>query len=236
MPHIFSAPERRAKIDQARLMLIFTPQLVDNPLEVIARIVEHVDVIQVRPKNLGQDSQKPSSAKDCLHWSEQVLHAVKDLGSSRPLVLVNDRVDVARTLMQRGLDGVHLGQHDTPWQVARDLLGPDPLIGLSTHDYDQVRQASAASVDYLGFGPIFTTTTKGLKTGNNSVSAWVADRSCKLPIFPIGGITPENAWQLTPVGRAAVASSVLCSPNPTQATRDIRQALTSQGREKRKLS
>ena len=217
-------------------MLIFTPQLVEDPEEAIARLVEHVDVIQVRPKNLGQESQTPSSAKDCLYWSKQVLHAVNDLGSSRPLVLVNDRVDVARSLMQHGLDGVHLGQHDTPWQVARDLLGPDPLIGLSTHDYDQVRQASAASVDYLGFGPIFTTATKGLKTGNNSVAAWVADRSCKLPIFPIGGITPENAWQLTPVGCAAVASSVLCSSKPTQAAQDIQRALTTRGRDKRKLS
>lgn len=217
-------------------MLIFTPQLVSNPLEKLREVAELVDVIQVRPKDLGSESQNPSSARDCLNWSNQVLEAVKALGASRPLVLVNDRVDVARTLMHDGVDGVHLGQDDTPWQVARELLGPEPLVGLSTHDYDQVRNCANTSVDYLGFGPIFSTTTKGLKGGNSSISAWVADQSSNLPLFPIGGITAENAWQLAPVRRAAVASSLLCANNPKQAADTILSALGARGTEKRQNS
>lgn len=233
MPYLFSASERRKKLSDAKLMLIFTPQLVEAPLEALAQVVDHVDVIQIRPKGLGAESQAPSSARECLDWSEKVLQAIKHLGSARPLVLVNDRVDVAKTLMHNGLDGVHLGQHDTPWQVARELLGSDPLIGLSTHDYDQVRHSARASVDYLGYGPVFSTSTKGLKAGNNSVAAWVAHRSSTRPLFPIGGITPENAWQLTPVGRAAVASSLLCSEDPRQAALALRKSLTARGSQRR---
>ncbi len=236
MPFQFSAPERRTKLAQAKLMLIFTPQLVNEPMEALGKALEHVDVIQVRPKDLGTKSQNPSSARECLNWANQVLQAVKPLGAARPLVLINDRVDVAKTLMHQGVDGVHLGQDDTPWQVARDLLGPDPLIGLSTHDYDQVRGCANTSVDYLGFGPIFSTKTKGLGGNNNSVSAWVAHRSSNQPLFPIGGITPENAWQLAPVGRVAVASSLLCADDPKQAAQKILSALGARGTEKRQHS
>jgi len=215
-------------------MLIFTPELVENPMAALQQVIELVDVIQVRPKGLGANSQEPSIAHDCLHWSREVLKALKPLGQARPLVLVNDRVDVAKTLMHDGLDGVHLGQEDTPWLVARDLLGPDPLIGLSTHSYDQVRKTDGTSLDYLGFGPVFSTSTKGLTASNNSVSAWVAHRSTSLPLFPIGGITPSNAWQLTPVGRAAVASSLLCSPAPEKAAQELKRAMTARGVEKRR--
>ncbi|MCP5021875.1 MAG: thiamine phosphate synthase [bacterium] len=233
MPYQFSASERRTRLTQARLMLIFTPQLLDNPLEKLYEVAEVVDIIQVRPKDLGSESQNPSSARDCLSWSNQVLQSIKALGDSRPLVLVNDRLDVARTLMHDGVDGVHLGQDDTPWQVARELLGPDLLVGLSTHDYNQVRNCANASVDYLGFGPVFPTATKELKGGNGSVSAWVAHQSSAQPLFPIGGITPENAWQLAPVRRAAVASSLLCADNPKQAAETILSALGARGTEKR---
>ncbi|MFT4647817.1 MAG: thiamine-phosphate diphosphorylase [Glaciecola sp.] len=233
MPYLFSASERRQKLNQAQIMLIFTPQLVEDPLVALQEIIEHVDVIQVRPKGLGIKSQEPSSARECLDWSQKVLHAVKVLGPARPLVLVNDRVDVAQMLMHNGLDGVHLGQEDTPWQVARELLGPAPLIGLSTHSYDQVRHAADTSIDYLGFGPIFATATKALKASNNAVSAWVAHRSSQQPLFPIGGITPSNAWQLTPVGRAAIASGILCSPDPKQTASDVRRALTTRGKQNR---
>lgn len=234
MPHIFSASQRRARLERAQLMLIFTPELVSNPMTALEQVIEQVDVIQVRPKGLGSQSLEPSSARDCLHWSKEVISALKPLGQARPLVLVNDRVDVARTLRGDGVDGVHLGQEDTPWQLARELLGPDPLIGLSTHSYDQVRSAEGTSIDYLGYGPIFSTETKGLKASNNSVSAWVAHRSCQIPLFPIGGITPTNAWQLTPVGRAAVASSLLCSEEPEQAARDLKRALTARGAHRRR--
>jgi thiamine-phosphate pyrophosphorylase len=233
MPHLFSASERRAKLSNAQLMLIFTPQLVNTPLDTLRKLIEHVDVIQVRPKNLGKESGTPSTAKDCLDWSRQVMDTLQPLASDRPLVLVNDRVDVAKSLIDQGVDGVHLGQEDTPWQLARDLLGPEALIGLSTHNYDQVRRAADTSIDYVGFGPIFPTTTKGLDAGDNSVPAWVAHQSCQIPLFPIGGITPSNAWQLCPVGRAAVASSVLCAEDPKQAALAVRKGLTNRGSQKR---
>ena len=233
MPYLFSASERRKKLNQAQLMLIFTPQLVQAPMDVLAQIIGKVDAVQVRPKGLGAESGSPSSAKECVDWANRVLKAARPLGSDRPLILVNDRVDVAKSLLHNGVDGCHLGQDDTPWQLARELLGPDALIGLSTHSYEQVRRASDTTVDYLGFGPVFPTSTKGLHKGNQSVQAWVASDSSPKPIFPIGGITEHNAWQLSPIGRAAVASGVMCVPDPVRSIAAIRQVLTSRGSGKR---
>jgi thiamine-phosphate pyrophosphorylase len=106
-------------------------------------------------------------------------------------VVINDRVDIA---LVTGADGVHLGQDDLPVTEARRLLGPDAIIGLSTHNLDQVEQARRLPVDYVAFGPIFETATKadhepvtGARQLRNIRKA-VND----IPLVAIGGITPEN--------------------------------------------
>ena len=80
--------------------------------------------------------------------------AAREVGA---LLIVNDRCDLA---MAVDADGVHLGQEDLPITYARRLLGPDKIIGLSTHTVAQVREAVSGQPDYIGFGPIFSTSTK----------------------------------------------------------------------------
>jgi thiamine-phosphate pyrophosphorylase len=126
-------------------------------------------------------------------WSISALLEA-DEGTCRSLVdqgvcvVINDHIEVAAAL---GASGVHLGQDDASPEAARRALGPSALIGLSTHDLDQVRQAT--DVDYLGFGPVFSTRTKvnpgdprGLNTLVNAI------RATPLPVIAIGGISKHN--------------------------------------------
>lgn len=137
------------------------------------------------------------------------------------LFVVNDRCDLA---MAVEADGVHLGQTDLPVALARKLVGPDMLIGLSTHNVEQVQAAAKEEVDYLGFGPIFPTDTKvnhdpvvGLQ-GLKHIRALTP-----LPIFAIGGIVPESVSQLCEAGAngVAVASGILKAADRPQAFRQF---------------
>ena len=123
--------------------------------------------------------------------------------------IINDRCDLAMALRA---DGVHLGQDDLPVALARSLLGPQSIIGVSTHDLEQVKVASQGSADYLGFGPVFPTTTKANPdpvVGIDGVKLVCAQTH--LPVFAIGGITAESLPSLLRAGAAgvAVASGVL---------------------------
>jgi len=134
-------------------------------------------------------------------------------------LMINDRVDVA---LACGADGVHLGQSDLPLAAARRLLGARRWIGVSTHDVEQARVAAAGGADYVGFGPIFATSTKrtgysprGLE-GLRQVRAAVT-----LPIVASGGIDFDNAAEVIAVGADAVAmiSALAGSPDAAGAAR-----------------
>jgi thiamine-phosphate pyrophosphorylase len=106
-----------------------------------------------------------------------------------------------------GADGVHLGQDDLSPNEARSLLGPEAIIGLSTHNADQARASIALPIDYLAIGPIFSTTSKekpdpvvGL-TGIREVRKITAGR----PLVAIGGITLETAVDVLAAGADSVA-------------------------------
>lgn len=232
---------RRERLRDARLYLLFTPELCGtrDPLVVLDSVLEHVDVVQVRPKPadrapnpLGGDAPLvQTEARELLEWCRRVL-ALAAGRARRPLVIANDRVDVVRSLAEivpddDALDGVHLGQEDCPVAIARELLGPDSLIGLSTHTHAQVVEASELPVDYLGFGPIHATATKGYAHGLGPEAAWVAARATSLPLFPIGGIDRTNAGELAEVGRAAVSSAILGADDPARAARELRQLLAA---------
>ena len=216
--------ELRARLSLARLMLIFTPAACPpgkDPLEVLEAVLSEVDVVQVRVKPVG-DSSGVSPARELHDCTTRVLALVAACPGPAPLVLVNDRVDVALCLAARGAAGVHLGQDDCPVAGAREILGPGALIGLSTHGTAQVAAAEELPADYLGFGPIFPTRTKGYVRGLGPDAAWVADAASARPLFPIGGIDPTNAAELGQVGRAAVSSAILSAPDPGEAARVLR--------------
>jgi thiamine-phosphate pyrophosphorylase len=166
-----------------------------------------------------------TSARELLDWTTRVLDLVR--ASSRPdvLVIANDRVDVARTLLERGCAGVHVGQNDTPPRTARGVLGPDALIGLSTHSMQQVALALEEPVDYLGYGPIHATRTKGYVRGLGPDSAWIAQQASPLPLFPIGGIGLAQAGDLANIGRAAISSAISSADDPAAAARTLRALL-----------
>lgn len=138
-------------------------------------------------------------------------------------LIINDRPDVAALSEARG---VHLGQEDLPPAVARRLLPPPALIGVSTHDLRQVEQAKAEGVaDYLGFGPVFPTRSKerpdpvvGL-----ALLAEAVRLAAPLPVVAIGGIDERNLREIRATGAsgAAVISAFLNAPDPARALRQL---------------
>ncbi|MEW6073185.1 MAG: thiamine phosphate synthase [Planctomycetota bacterium] len=220
------APDPRERLRRARLMLLFTPALCGgrDPLVVLERALPHLDAVQVRVKDPAAPGG-PSPARALLDWTLAVLARAAARPEPRPLVLVNDRADVAAALRSEGVDGVHLGAEDMAPEEARALLGPRPLIGLSTHSTAEVLAAEERGVDYLGFGPIHPTPTKGYARGLGWEAAWIAAAATPLPVFPIGGIDLPNADELAPVGRAAVCAAVLGAADPGEAARLLRLAL-----------
>lgn len=137
------------------------------------------------------------------------------------LFIVNDRCDLALAVEA---DGVHLGQTDLPYASARTIMGPDKLIGLSTHNEHQVREADRLKPDYIGFGPIFAPASKQDHDPVVGIAGLRQVRSLtSLPIFAIGGIRPEHvsAVMRTGANGIAVISAVLTAPDVTQAVRDL---------------
>ena len=142
-------------------------------------------------------------------------------------LIINDRVDLALAV---GAAGVHLGQDDMPPDAARQLLGPNAIIGYSTHNIEQAIAATKLPIDYLAIGPIFATTTKtntapvlgleGLRAVRQTIGSF--------PLVAIGGITHANAREVIQSGADSVAviSALLCnSGRITEATRSLLQDL-----------
>jgi thiamine-phosphate pyrophosphorylase len=138
--------------------------------------------------------------------------------------VVNDRVDLALAL---GADGVHLGQDDLPPRLARPLLPPGMLLGLSTHSVEQARAAQAAGADYVAVGAMFPTTTKPdfELVGPDLVRKLRGE--IRAPLVGIGGITPDNVGEVIRAGAAGVAviSAVCAAADPAHATRRFLDAI-----------
>ncbi|MEO5361573.1 MAG: thiamine phosphate synthase [Nitrospirota bacterium] len=134
---------------------------------------------------------------------------MKELTKANGLTLIiNDYADIAAAV---DADGVHLGQNDLPLSEARKILGADKLIGISTHNLEQAVKAQEDGADYIGFGPIYATSTKkaGPPKGHQSI---IEIRShIHIPIAAIGGINEENVAELIEAGAdaLAVASAIM---------------------------
>lgn len=132
--------------------------------------------------------------------------------------LVNDRIDVALAVEA---DGVHLGGASLPPAVARRLLGPDRLMGVSTHSLGELEAAMAADADFVTFGPVYETPSK-LAYGPPVGVAALAEacvRAAGMPVFALGGITPELLDELRTAGcrHLACIGAVLSAPDPASA-------------------
>ena len=148
-------------------------------------------------------------------------------GSGVPL-LINDRVDVALAV---DADGVHIGQSDMPYGMARRLLGPGKIIGLSVETMDEVVQANGLDVDYIAVSPVFATSTK---TDTLTPFGYEGlERACKLTRHPVCGIGGMNAGT---VGRAiacgadgvAVVSAIVSAPDPRIASKNLKSIIDNE--------
>ena len=129
------------------------------------------------------------------------------------LLIVNDRPDVA--CLARA-DGVHLGQEDLSVKDARTIVGPESLIGVSTHSIPQARQAVLDGANYLGVGPTFPSGTKPFAEFPGLDLSRAVAAEIRLPAFAIGGIGPGNLAEvlLTGIGRVAVGGAISTAADP----------------------
>ncbi len=152
--------------------------------------------------------------------------ALRDLLRSRTVpLIINDHIDLALAV---DADGAHVGQSDLPVSVARKLLGPDKILGLSITHAAQLGapEITSAAVDYLGIGPVFPTISKddaAPALGLDALARMTA-RARPLPVVAIGGITLENAAAIFAAGAAgiAVVSALSAAANPAAAARAFR--------------
>ena len=134
-------------------------------------------------------------------------------------LILDDRVDLC---LAAGADGVHLGQEDLPVAEARTLLGPGAIIGLSTHNLDQFREALPLPLDYLALGPLQPTASKDRPDPVVPVEVQEAVlRESPLPVVGIGGILPENAGPLWKRGFASLAVISFLSSDPAAGWRAL---------------
>lgn len=183
----------------------------DNLLERTAKALRGgVSVLQYRAKEKPYD--------ECLTEGA----ALKRLCSANNvLFIVNDNLRLACEL---DADGVHLGQDDGSVAAARTLLGPDKVVGVSTHNLDEALQAEADGADYLGFGAMYPTDSKAITHMPGTSGLRAIRHRVKLPIVAIGGINPANACRVIESGANAIAviSSVLSAPRPDLAAAELR--------------
>jgi thiamine-phosphate pyrophosphorylase len=166
-----------------------------------------------------QFRQKEGSTREMIRVAEQMQDLCRRAGTT---FLVNDRVDVA---MAAHADGIHLGQSDFPIPLARKLLGDEAVIGGSAGNLEEALKCLAEGADYIGFGPVFATTSKedaGPASGLGLLGQIV--REIPLPIIAIGGITTDSIPLVMQAGAhgIAVISAVCCQSDPLDAARCLR--------------
>lgn len=189
----------------------------DRAIEEIVResVEGGATMVQLREKDI-----------DTREFIELAMNLKKALEPYGVPLIINDRVDVA---LAADADGVHIGQSDMPYPIARKLLGPDKIIGLSVENFGQIEEANALDVDYIGVSPVFATPTKtdtaepfGLEGLRKAV------RMSVHPTVAIGGMNERTAADVMASGTdgIAVVSAIVCASDPRQATRNLLKIMT----------
>jgi len=213
-------PESRplaSRLAQAHLYLCTDARLERGDLAEFADAALRggVDIIQLRDKSL--------EALDELAAVEILADAARRHGA---LFAVNDRADIARAA---GADVLHLGQGDLPVPITREIIGPEPLIGRSTHATDEATRALTEDVDYFCVGPCWPTPTKpGRHAPGLSLVREVAAMNPDKPWFAIGGIDEDRLGDVLDAGarRIVVVRAITEADDPEAAARRLRSACT----------
>jgi thiamine-phosphate pyrophosphorylase len=152
-----------------------------------------------------QYREKEKSRREIYEASVRLRKFTQDFHA---VFIVNDHPDIAYAV---NAEGVHLGQDDLPLREARKVMGDKKLIGISTHSFEQAINAERGGADYIGFGPVFFTTTKeaGIPKGTEILQE--IKRKIRIPVVAIGGINLKNVRSVleTGVDAVAVASAIL---------------------------
>ncbi len=136
-------------------------------------------------------------------------------------LFINDRIDVALAV---NADGVHLGGHSLPTAAVRKILGPEFLVGVSTHSITEIHDATEQGADFVTFGPVYATPSKSGYGPPRGVAALSeACRQASLPVFALGGVTPEKADKVRRAGASGIAviSAVFAAADPAEAVRQL---------------
>ncbi|WP_067966441.1 thiamine phosphate synthase [Mycolicibacter icosiumassiliensis] len=217
--------DRLARLADARLYLCTDARRERGDLAEFAdaALAGGVDIIQLRDKGSpGEQRFGPLEARGELAALEILADAARRHGA---LLAVNDRADIAHAA---GADVLHLGQDDLPLSVAREVIGPEVLIGRSTHDREQVSAALTEPVDYFCTGPCWPTPTKPGRTAPGlELVRFAADSGQTKPWFAIGGIDIERLPQVVAAGahRVVVVRAITAAEDPRAAAAVLRAGL-----------
>lgn len=167
-------------------------------------------VVQLREKN--------ASSNDFFQTALNMRKITATLGV--PLI-INDRADIALAV---DADGLHIGQDDLPYEAARRIFGQDKIIGVSTHNLAEAKDAALRGADYIGVGAMFTTRTK---TDANPTNIDELRRICEaveIPVVAIGGINKKNVPLLKNTGLAgiAVVSAIVAEQDTANAAQELK--------------
>lgn len=193
----------------------------DRDLMTTDTIEEAVELAIKGGATIVQLREKNSSGKDFF----EIASSVKEVTDAYEVpLIINDRVDIALAV---DADGVHLGQKDIPAAVAREILGPNKIIGVSAYNAELALQAQKDGADYIGVGDVFGTSTKA-DTHHVTLEELVKIReTVKIPMVAIGGVNHGNVERLkgTGIDGVAVISAVLGAKNITEAAEEMRNLL-----------
>ena len=215
--------DRRARLAAARLYLV-CGSISDSstaggrtlPDLLREAIAGGVDIVQLREKHLPDE--------ELVAVANAVRTLCERYGPPSPLLIINDRPLVAREV---GADGVHVGQDDMPVAEVREMVGPDMLIGLSTHAPREIDAVDAGLADYIGVGPVHGTPTKPGRAAVGLDLVHYAAEHASVPFFAIGGIDTRNASAAIDAGarRLCVLRAIASAENPEHAARELRELI-----------
>jgi thiamine-phosphate pyrophosphorylase len=164
--------------------------------------------------------EKERSTREYIHLAQQVRAVARRY--QVPLV-VDDRVDVA---LAADADGVHVGQSDMPVRQARNILGPDKIVGATAKTVSQALEAFEQGADYLGVGAIYPTTTKVITVMTSTDTLKEICKAVPIPVNAIGGLNRDNIGVLKgiPIRGICVVSAIMKAADPKAAAEGLRQA------------
>lgn len=210
---------RRERLRTARLYLVCEAMPGGRDPEALlqAALSGGVDIVQLREKELGREE---------IERAARTFRRLCDTYSA--LFIVNDDPYLARTC---DADGVHVGQDDASASEARELLGPEAIVGLSTHSEEQLAASAEEPVDYVSVGPVWETPTKEGRPGVGLGLVEHAAANASHPFFAIGGIDPGNAPDVVAAGarRLGVVRAIRDADDPLAAAEALRGALAAVG-------